>query len=105
MANVTNKHDALLNVAGVDIRPGATVAVDDNQLKFWQQGHAAKIWVDKGLIEVESDKKAAADDKKAEREALFARARELNLTPAANTSSEKLAELIAEAEAKAKASQ
>ena len=98
MANVKNNHDALLNVAGVDIRPGATAAVDDQKLKVWKGGHAATIWIEQGLVSIEE---APKSDAKAEREALFARAKELGLSPAANTSTTKLEEAIDAAEKEA----
>ena len=65
MANVTNKHDAKLNIAGVDIAPGKTAFVEDRKLETWMTGNAAKVWYEKGLIEIEGsskkDEKAAAE--------------------------------------------
>lgn len=65
MANVKNNHDAALNVAGVDIRPGATAYVDDRKLDAWSTGNAAKIWLEQGLVEVSGSTKKDAKDAEA----------------------------------------
>lgn len=102
---VKNNHDGLLNVAGVDIRAGATAEVDDEAFELWSNSFAAKTWMKLGVIApAEKAAKDADDDKKGDggspeptRDELFAQARELGLNPNGNTSNAKLAEMIAEA--------
>ena len=108
--NVTNKHDAALDVAGISVRPKATVAVEERDFNAWKTGHAASIWLEQGLIvtgkaaaakpEPETDGDDGDDDKgaKPDRAALLARAKELKLDLPANISNTKLAEAVAEAE-------
>lgn len=110
--NVTNNHDALLNVAGVDIRPGATSAVDTKALEGWQTGHAAKLWVEMELVTIgdksgskakepkaEPAKTEGAGDGKVDRAAYLQRAKDLDLGLPANVSNVKLVEAVNEAEA------
>lgn len=103
--NVKNNHDALLNVAGEDIRPGATVAIEQKALESWAHGNAAKIWIEQKLVEVtgrDGDKLREDDDEggdKPDRAALLAKAKELGLTLPGNISNAKLAEAVADAEA------
>lgn len=54
MSKVTNKHDGILNVAGVEVRPGKTVEVDDTALKLWVNGNGAKQWLKAGIIEIDN---------------------------------------------------
>ena len=115
--NVTNKHDALLNVAGVDIRPGATAAVDGKTLEGWKRGHAAKIWLEQELVvigdksgsKVREPKQAAPEggagaqnqtEGKVDRAAFLARAKELELDLKSNVSNKDLVQAVNEAEAK-----
>lgn len=103
MTNVTNKHTAALNVAGVDIRPGATASVPTENFKKWCNGNAAKIWLSQGIIV--ADEKAPTAKAKAEpqtdREKLEARATELGVAFDAETSDEDLVNAVAEAEQEA----
>lgn len=112
MTKVTNtgKYDGILQVAGVEVRKGATVEVDADEYKSWKEGHAAKIWLKEGFIkeggagkaekpaeggdqtQTDEEKAAAAE---AERQALLTEARELGLNPNANTGTDKLKEQIA----------
>lgn len=115
--NVTNNHDALLNIAGVDIRPGATAAVDAKTLEGWKTGHAAKIWLEQELVVVgdrsgskvrepkkpaEPEGSAGSDGKpaKVDRAAYIARAKELELDLKSNVSNADLVAAVNEAEAK-----
>ncbi|UQS95079.1 hypothetical protein Pam3_08 [Pseudanabaena phage Pam3] len=111
--NVTNKHDAALDVAGITVRPKATVAVEERDFKTWKTGHAASIWLEQGLIvagktadakaepetnDGEGDGSGSGSGAKPDRAALLARAKELKLDLPANISNTKLAEAVAEAE-------
>lgn len=115
--NVTNKHDALLNVAGVDIRPGATAAVDAKALEGWKTGHAAKIWLEQELVvigdksgsKVREPKQPAPEggadaqtqtEGKVDRAAYLARAKDLDLDLKSNVSNKDLVQAVNEAEAK-----
>lgn len=115
--NVTNKHDAMLNVAGVDIRPGATAAVDGKTLEGWKRGHAAKIWLEQELVvigdksgsKVREPKQPAPEggsgtqtqtEGKVDRAAFLARAKELELDLKSNVSNKDLVTAVNEAEAK-----
>lgn len=111
--NVTNKHDALLNVAGVDIRPGATAAVDETDLKTWATGYAAKLWIEGGIVEIggasggaakaeapASTEPAKTEPARVDRAAYLAKAKELKLDLPANISNTNLAAAVHEAEAK-----
>ena len=117
MSKVTNKHDGLLNVAGVEIRPGKTVEIDDQALKNWANGNGAKQWLKAGIIETDakldtSPRKAAAkskeaptggaqDDTATARLALEAKAAGLGIDFTAETSDEDLTNAVAEAEQEA----
>lgn len=114
--NVTNKHDAALDVAGITVRPKATVAVEERDFKTWKTGHAASIWLEQGLIVAGKTADAKVEPEtgdgdgegdggsgsgsgaKPDRAALLARAKELKLDLPANISNTKLAEAVAEAE-------
>lgn len=113
--NVTNKHDTLLNVAGVDIRPSATAAVDAKALEGWKTGHAAKIWVEQELVvigdksgsKVREPKQPAPEggtqtqtEGKVDRAAYLARAKDLELDLKSNVSNKDLVQAVNEAEAK-----
>lgn len=54
MTKVTNNHKGLINVAGVDIRPGATVSVPDDVFKKWSNGGPAKQWLKSGVISTDA---------------------------------------------------
>lgn len=120
--NVTNKHDALLNIAGVDVRPGATAAVDDKALESWKTGNAASLWLEQELVVIgdksgskakepkSAEPKAPAGGEgsgegKVDRAAYLQKAKDLDLGLPANVSNAKLVEAVNAAEAeKAKAS-
>lgn len=109
MTKIRNNYQGTVNVAGVDIRPGATVFVTDKQFDAWRRGATAKNWVDQKIISVLDDEASASegdesgflgDNKpKDEKTRLLERARELGLNPNANTGVPKLEKMIAEAEA------
>lgn len=65
MTNVTNKHTSRLNIAGVEIDPGATVAVP--KFDRYSKSRAIKTWLDMGIIE--TDAKEPKEEVKAERKA------------------------------------
>lgn len=92
MPNVKNNHKAALNVAGVDIRPGATAAVDDGRFDKWKNGNAAKIWLDQKLIT--TDSKAVKDDGGDDRAKLASRASALGVNFSGDTSDEDLSKAV-----------
>lgn len=111
--NVTNNHDGVLNVAGVDLRPGATTAVDAKAFDTWKLGNAASIWLEQELIttgaksgsKVKEPKPADPPAKteaggKVDRAAYLAKAKELDLGLKANVSNADLVKAVDEAEAK-----
>ena len=102
MTKVTNNHSAPLNVAGVDVRPGATVEVDKGAFDKWTNGHAAKQWLKQGTItadtKVDTSKTKDANPSLTERQKLEARASELGIAFTADTSDEDLTNAIAEGE-------
>lgn len=104
MTKVTNKHDAPLNVAGVDVRPGATVNVDQGDFEKWSLGNAASQWLKAGLIESDAkpkkgkEKDDQTNTQQTERERLEALAAKLGIDFTAETSDEDLTNAIAEAE-------
>lgn len=119
MSKVTNKHEGILNVAGVEVRPGKTVEVDETALRQWANGNAAKQWIKGGLIETD----AKLDTKPRERKstttvtntvvqtaptggneariALEGKAAALGIDFTAETSDEDLTNAVAEAEQEA----
>jgi hypothetical protein len=104
MARVTNNHNGILHIAGKDVRPGGSAEVDDRLFDSWKQGHAASIWLEKGIVsigEAEEDEAEVEEDEgdtRSHREKLLDRAHELGLNPNSNTSNKKLEAMIAEAE-------
>lgn len=101
MTKVTNKHDGLLNIAGVDVRPGATVEVGDKEFKTWANGNAAKTWLKNGIVVADakvSVKDVKGNDAQTERQQLEGRASGLGLAYDAETSDEDLLNAILEAE-------
>lgn len=102
MTKVTNNHSAPLNVAGVDVRPGATVEVDAGAFDKWTNGHGAKQWLKQGIIsadaKVNTSKTKDANPSLTERQKLEARASELGIAFTADTSDEDLTNAIAEGE-------
>lgn len=102
MTKVTNKHTAPLNVAGTDVRPGATVEVDTKKFKQWANGNAAKTWLEIGLIDadtkVDTKAKSTATDPQTERQKLEAQAAGLGIAFDAETSDEDLTNAISEAQ-------
>lgn len=120
--NVTNNHDGNLSVAGVDITPGATAAVDTIKLKQWLNGHAAKTWVEQEVISIDDDFELDSDDSgdgsegggeggegdgdgsdgddgEDDRDSLVAQANALGIDFHPNTGNKKLKELIEAAQA------
>lgn len=100
MTKVTNNHDGMINVAGTDIRPGATVAIPDDVFKKWTNGNAAKQWLKAGVVT--SDSKVDEEVKKVkdpvtDREKLEAQAAALGIAFSSDTSDEDLGNAIAEA--------
>lgn len=112
--NVTNKHDASLDVAGTPVRPGATAAVEQSDFDVWSKGHAAGIWLKEGLIvkggksgdavkEVKADPVDTASTTasgKVDRAAYLTRAKELGLDLKTNVSNADLVTAVNEAEVK-----
>lgn len=120
MSKVTNKHVGILNVAGVEVRPGASVEVDDQALKNWANGNAAKQWLKQGLIEtslkldtsprkatktttttVENGQNGSGAPANEARLALEGKAAGLGIDFTAETSDEDLTNAVAEAEQEA----
>ena len=105
MTKVTNNHSAPLNVAGVDVRPGATVEVDKGAFDKWTNGHAAKQWLKQDIItadtKVDTFKAKEPNPSLTERQKLEARASELGIAFTADTSDEDLSNAVAEAEQEA----
>lgn len=103
MTNVTNHHNGMLNVAGIDVRPGATVWVDNGAFDKWSLGNGAKIWLNLKLIT--SDSKVKLEPAKVdltEREQLELKAIGHSIAFTAETSDEDLLNAILEAEEAAK---
>lgn len=105
MTKVTNNHDAPLNVAGVDVRPGATVEVDTGKFKKWANGGGAKVWLQQELITADTKSKAAPADPQTERQKLEAQAAGLGIAFDAETSDEDLTNAISEAQEAAQTSE
>lgn len=105
MTKVTNNHSAPLNVAGVDVRPGAAVEVDKGAFDKWTNGHAAKQWLKQGIIsadtKVDTSKAKDANPALTDRQKLEARAADLGIAFTADTSDEDLSNAVAEAEQEA----
>lgn len=105
MTKVTNNHFAALNVAGVDVRPGATVEVDKGAFEKWTNGNAAKQWLKQGIIsadtKVDTSKAKDPNPSLTDRQKLEARASELGIAFTAETSDEDLTNAVAEAEQEA----
>lgn len=121
MNNVKNNHDAPLAVAGVTIAAGSTVGIDSDALRGALGSNGVKQWIKLGVIEVEGldeliepvvpaapvipgiPSAETTGDKTPERQALEARATELNVQGViSRMKDETLTAKIAEAEAAAK---
>ena len=105
MTKVTNNHDAPLNVAGVDVRPGATVEVDTGKFKKWANGGGAKVWLQQELITADtkvSVKDAKDNDAQTERHQLEGRASTLGIAYDDETADDDLLNAVLEAEEAAK---
>ena len=105
MTKVTNNHSAPLNVAGIDVRPGASVAVPDDAFKKWSHGNAAKQWLKAKIITADakvdvSDVKPAGDDL-TERQKLEAQADALGIAFTPETSDDDLVNALTEAQEQA----
>lgn len=105
MTKVTNNYTGLLNVAGTEVRPGATVEVDKGAFDKWSLGNAAKLWLKQGLVTTDAKTPAAAKDAKTnltDREQLEARATGHGIAFTADTSDEDLLNAVLEADEAAK---
>lgn len=105
MTKVTNNYTGLLNVAGTEVRPGATVEVDKGAFDKWSLGNAAKLWLKQGLVTTDTKTPAAAKDAKVnltDREQLEARATGHGIAFTADTSDEDLLNAVLEADEAAK---
>lgn len=104
MTKVTNNYTGLLNVAGTEVRPGATVEVDKGAFDKWSLGNAAKLWLKQGLVTADTKAPAAKDAKTnlTDREQLEARATGHGISFTAETSDEDLLNAVLEADEKAK---
>lgn len=104
MTKVTNNHTGLLNVAGTEVRPGATVEVDKGAFDKWTHGNAAKLWLAQGLVTTDAKAAPAAKskDNQTDREQLEARATGHGIAFTAETSDEDLLNAVLEADEKAK---
>lgn len=117
MTKVTNKHTGMLGIAGVEVRPGATVEVDETAFKQWSHGNAAKTWLKQGLVESSTKGEDAKTTKTTtktttqtdnggsqptERKLLEARATAQAIDFTAETSDEDLLNAVLEAEEKEK---
>lgn len=117
MKKVKNNHGSTLGVAGVEIKPGATVGIDTTALRNALNSNAVKQWISLEVIEVEgleellegSDDPVvpaapvipgvpSAGSNEPTREQLEARATELEISFQGNTKDETLVKKIAEAE-------
>lgn len=100
MTKVTNKHDGLINVAGIDVRPGATVQVPDDAFKKWSHGNAAKQWLKAGVVHADTKvdlKDVPAASEADESAALRAKATALGISFSDETTDEDLANAVKEA--------
>jgi len=91
MIKVKNMHVGPLVVAGVQIGPGRTAAVDETAFRNWSIGAGAKAWLKAGIIA------KAEEPEKDRRKELMAEAKALGLKPAGNTGEAKLEAMIEEA--------
>ena len=100
MTKVTNKHDGLINILGVDIAPGKSVEIDTKKFEMWSKGGPAKQWLKAGVViaDTKVDLKGVKDDPNADRQKLEARATELGISFDVDTSDEDLANAVAEQE-------
>lgn len=103
---LTNKHNGILVICGLAVRPGATVEVDNGKFAAWEKSHGAKIWLKAGIVAVEgkqtetkTEQPEAKQEKTEWRQELENRAYELGVEFRSNISDEKLEERIGEAEA------
>lgn len=105
MTKVTNNYTGLLNVAGTEVRPGATVEVDKGAFDKWSLGNAAKLWLKQGLVVADtkvSVKDAKDNDAQTERQQLEGRASALGIAYDAETADDDLLNAVLEAEEAAK---
>lgn len=99
MAKVTNKHNGLISVAGVEIRPGATVEVDDKAAKKWSGSHVGKTWLKSGVVDIDGVKvEPTPPHEPTAREELEAKAAALSLDFSGETTDDDLLNAILEAE-------
>lgn len=99
MTKVTNKHDGLINILGVDIAPGKSVEIDSKKFEMWAKGGPAKQWLKAGVVitDAKVDLKDV-EEPETDRQKLEARATELGISFDADTSDEDLANAVAEQE-------
>lgn len=97
---ITNNHHSPLNIAGVEVRPGATADVPEGAFKAWSRGNAAQVWMKQGII-TPGDESASDEETQDERADLEAVAASLGITDPAQLTDEELAAAIAAAEKKA----
>lgn len=105
MTKVTNNYTGLLNVAGTEVRPGATVEVDKGAFDKWSLGNAAKLWLKQGLVSADTKAPAAAKDANTnltDREQLEIRATGHCIAFTPETSDEDLLNAVLEADEAAK---
>lgn len=107
MTKVTNKHDGLINILGVDIAPKKSVEIDTKKFEMWSKGGPAKQWLKAGVVVTDAkvDLKDVKDDPKTDRQKLEARATELGISFDADTSDEDLVNAVAEQEANSAANE
>lgn len=118
MNKVTNNHDSTLGVAGVEIKPSATVGIDTTALRNALGSNAVKQWIKLGILGIEGLEELQEDSddpvvpaapvipgvpgaggsNEPTREQLEARATELEISFQGNTKDETLVKKIAEAE-------
>lgn len=112
MENVTNNHDATLNVAGVEIAPGVTVAIPKAKMDVARNSNGVKQWLLLGIITSDADDEDAGEPDTPPlgipglptppvmtREQLEVRATELKIEFTKGTRDATLVKKIAEAEA------
>ena len=95
--NVTNKHNAPMMVAGVEIAPGKTAAVDSKKLEHWSKGNAAKICIEQKIVVVAGSGKEK-EAKPSEKEQLLEKATELGLVVDEKATIKEIKALISEKE-------
>lgn len=96
MRKVRNNHNAPLSFAGVTIRPGTVVGIEDEQFERGMKSHAAKIWFKQELL-AEEDTESDGEPK-TEKQELMERAVVLGLTPSSTVPISRLRRMVKKAE-------